>query len=69
MTYTRIEKGILRAMHQINRPATINEIAQWSEYSWITVRKHLRELKKAGIVSYKKEGNRKYWRIKYELLK
>jgi len=69
MKISRIERGILRSMHQINRPATVNEIADWSEYSWMTVRKHLLELEKLGIIVYKTKNKRKYWYIRYEIFR
>jgi len=67
MSFTRIQKGILQAMHQINRPATVNEIADWSEYSWMTVRKHILILEKRGVLEHKTKNERKYWRIRYEI--
>ena len=71
MKLTRTQKAIIKAMHRIRTPTTVNEIATTSQVSWITVKDNLKILKKYGLVNYKrrktKKTSRNYWYINYSM--
>lgn len=67
MTITRTQKEIVNAMHRLRKPATVYEIAETSQISWITVKNNLAVLEKNGLVTDKTEKKRQLWTIKYEV--
>lgn len=67
MTITRTQREIIKAMHRLRKPATVHEIAEASQISWITVKNNLSALEKIGLVAGKTEKKRQLWMIKYEV--
>lgn len=63
--FTSSEKRLIRAMYRLARPATAHEIAQWAHMSWNTANSKLEDLFKRKIVSYMRQGNKRYWILNY----
>lgn len=67
MKLTRTQKAIIKAMHRIRTPTTVNEIAITSQISWITVKTNLSILKKRKMVKNQKRKSRELWSINYDI--
>ena len=71
MPLSRTQRDILKAMHRLRKPSTVNEISTMSHITWITVDKNLKLLYKQGIVlvtaTKTKRATRKYWRLNYAM--
>lgn len=53
--FNKQERIILQLLYKNVRGFTINEIAEKTGLSWVTVRKYLRKLKEKGVI-YNKDG-------------
>ena len=69
MPLSRTQREILKAMHRIRKPTTVNEIAIRAQISWITIDNNLKLLHKQKLVlvnvTKTKKTTRKHWRINY----
>lgn len=61
--FSNSEKRVISAMYQLDRWATINEISDWEDMSWNTVKSVLTRLKRKKIVESKKIKGQEHWRI------
>ena len=66
MPLSRTQRDILKAMHRIRKPTTVNEIAKVSQLSWITVKTNLATLQKHKLVILEKKKLRKTWILNYD---
>ena len=57
----RIQKTIMEDLLKARRPLTIKQLSDRTKLSWITIKKHLRELEKSNIVKRKSRNSRIYW--------
>lgn len=58
------ERRVISAMYQLDRWATVNEIANWADgMSWNTAKKVLRKLYRKKIVQPKRMNGKRHWRI------
>ncbi len=68
---TRTQKNIINTMHRLRYPATINEIGETADISWVTVKSNLSILKKYDLVNFNikktQKTSRKYWFINYDI--
>lgn len=65
MTFTQSQKRVVRALYQLDRPATINEVAKWAgNMSWNTAKGALGFLLEKGAVALVKVGSVFMWRLK-----
>ena len=63
--FTHTDERVIQGMAKISRPATINEIAEWSGLmSWNTAKKVLDKLLKMNIVTKYKRKGREYWKFR-----
>jgi len=62
MSLTPIEHKILKVMLERKRYMTSRKIARLSRISWNTAKSYLNEFYDMGWVTYKKRGNRIYWK-------
>ena len=71
MALSRTQREIIKAMHKLRKPSTVNEISTMSQITWITVNNNLKILLKHNIVfvnvTKTKKTSRKYWSINYEI--
>ena len=69
MALSRTQREIIKAMHKLRKPSTVNEISTMSQITWITVDNNLKILLKHNIVfvtvTKTKKTARKYWSINY----
>ena len=62
--FTQSEKRIISAMYQLNRWATVNEIAEWAEdMSWNTASSVLLNLRRKKIIESKIIDRKLQWRM------
>ncbi|MCK5473889.1 MAG: helix-turn-helix transcriptional regulator [Candidatus Aenigmarchaeota archaeon] len=67
MPLSRTQRDILKAMHRIRKPTTVNEIAKVSHISWITVKNNLEILQRHNLVILQKRTLRKTWVVNYAM--
>jgi len=62
--FTSSEKRVISAMYQLDRWATVYEIADWAEgMSWNTANVVLNKLRRKNIVENKVIDGKRQWRI------
>lgn len=71
MPLSRTQRDILKAMHRLRKPSTVNEISTMSHITWITVDNNLKILLKQRLVFIAviktKKTTRKLWRLNYAI--
>ena len=71
MPLTRTQRDILKAMHRLRKPSTVNEISTKSHITWITINNNLKILLKQRLVfvtiTKTKKTTRKLWRLNYAM--
>jgi len=64
MNLNPYERKIMKELYYAGKPLTTNEVAEKSDLSWQTAKKHLEQMRERGLLNHGKKGSAIYWWIK-----